>query len=79
LIRAVGVEAFIELLDSRGDLPSFRSMQRQPAWRGRQPAAQLRRYLGAGSRRKLRYARLLVQSIDLARVPRSLDGVLASV
>jgi hypothetical protein len=40
---------------------------------------QLRRWLGSGGRRKIRYARLLVDALDLARVPRPLDGVLAHV
>src|SRR5215470_17708057 len=61
LIRAVGTAGVEALLDSQGDLGSFRSLQSQPAWRGREQDAQLRRFLGAGSRRKLRYARLLVE------------------
>jgi hypothetical protein len=32
--------------------------------------------MGTGSRRKIRYARLLVDALDLDRVPRPLDGVL---
>ncbi len=61
LIRAVGTAGVEELFDSQGDLGSFRSLQSQPAWRGREPEAQMRRFLGSGSRRKLRYARLLVE------------------
>lgn len=76
LIRAVGAELVSELFDSQGDLTAFRSMQRQPAWRGRDPEAQMRRFLGAGSTRKLRYARLLTEAVDLTRVPRPLDAVL---
>jgi hypothetical protein len=40
---------------------------------------QLRRWLGSGGRRKTRYATLLVQAVELERVPRPLDGVLAHV
>jgi len=54
-------------------------MRRQPAWRGRSTEAQLRRFLGAGSQRKLRYARLLVEAVDLGGLPRPLDAVLADV
>jgi Overcoming lysogenization defect protein-like, TOPRIM domain len=79
LIRAVGAARVTELFDTQGDLSSFRSMQRQPAWRGRSAEAQMRRFLGAGSARKLRYARLLTEAVDLTRVPRPLDAVLANV
>lgn len=54
-------------------------MQRQPAWRGRREEARLRRSPGAGSYRKLRYACLLVDVIDLNRMPKPLDAVLAAV
>lgn len=79
LIRAAGTALAEELMDAHGDLGSFRSMQRQPAWRGREAEAQLRRFLGAGAQRKLRYARLLVGAIDLSRIPKPLDAVLAAV
>ena len=79
LIRAVGAARVSELLGTQGDLRSFRSMQRQPAWRARNAEAQMRRFLGAGSARKLRYARLLTEAIDPARPPRPLDAVLAHV
>jgi len=79
LIRAAGAALVEELLGAQGDLGSFRIMQRQPAWRGRPQEAQLRRFLGAGSYRKLRYARLLVDAIDLNRMPEPLDAVLAAV
>jgi hypothetical protein len=79
LIRAAGAALVEELFGSQGDLGSFRIMQRQPAWRDRPQEAQLRRFLGAGSQRKLRYARLLVDAIDLKRMPKPLDAVLATV
>ncbi|MGD0606701.1 MAG: ATP-dependent endonuclease [Streptosporangiaceae bacterium] len=79
LIRAAGAALVEELFGSQGDLGSFRIMQRQPAWRGRPQEAQLRRFLGAGSQRKLRCARLLVDAIDLDRMPKPLDAVLAAV
>jgi hypothetical protein len=79
LIRAVGVVEVEALFDAQGDLGSFRSLQSQVAWRGRPVDAQMRRFLGSGARRKLRYARLLVEAVDVDRVPRPLDGVLATV
>jgi hypothetical protein len=80
LIRAVGAVGVEAILDSQGDLGAFRSMQSQPAWRGREPEAQLRRFLGSGARRKLRYARLLVEAaVGWDTVPRPLDALLAAV
>jgi hypothetical protein len=76
LIRAIGVARLEALIDSQGDLGSFRTMQRQPEWRRRPAAAQLRRFLG-NSGRKLRYARLLVGAVDLDRLPHPLDAVLS--
>jgi hypothetical protein len=35
--------------------------------------------MGSADRRKLRYARLLVEALDLVQVPRPLDGVLDHV
>jgi hypothetical protein len=35
--------------------------------------------MGSGGRRKIRYARYLVEALDLDSVPRPLDRVLASV
>ena len=79
LIRAAGPARMTELFAAHGDLRAFRTIQRQPAWRGRDEAAQLRRFLGAGARRKLRYARLLTEAIGLDQVPRPLIGLLAAV
>ena len=79
LIRALGPPRVLEILDARGDLSSFRTLQKQPAWRGRSAESQLRRFMGSGGSRKTVYASLLVQALDLDRVPRSLDGVLAHV
>jgi hypothetical protein len=79
LIRSLGAEAIEEVAEAQGDLPSFRTLQKQAAWRGRPIEHQLHRWLGSGGRRKTRYARLLVHALDLERVPRPLDGVLAHV
>ncbi len=79
LIRAAGAERVEALFDSQGDLGSFRSLQRQPEWRGQLLESQMRRFLASGSRRKLRYARLLIGSVQLDRLPRPLGAVLAAV
>ena len=75
LIRAIGAAEVEELIDSQGDLGSFRSLQRQPEWRGRPTGAQLRRFLGSGAKRKLRYARLLAGAVNLNRLPHPLEAV----
>ncbi len=75
LIRAVGTARVAELIDSQGDLGSFRSLQRQPEWRGQPAGAQLRRFLGSGAGRKLRYARLLAGEVGLDRLPHPLEAV----
>jgi len=79
LIRAIGAARVEALVDTQGDLGSFRSLQRQPEWRGQPAAAQLRRFLGSGARRKLRYARLLTASVDLDRLPYPLGAALTRV
>jgi hypothetical protein len=76
LIRALGPDAVEAVLDAHGDLGPFRTFQLQPQWRGQATERQLRRFMGSADRRKLRYARFLVEALDLARVPRPLDAVL---
>ncbi|MDX6479279.1 MAG: hypothetical protein QOG29_1866, partial [Gaiellaceae bacterium] len=66
-------------VEAQGDLGSFRTLQKQAAWRERPTDEQLRRLMGSGGRRKIRYARLLVDALDLTQVPRPLDMVLARV
>jgi hypothetical protein len=79
LIRALGADVVERVVEANGDLRAFRTLQKQPEWRGRPAEEQLRRFMGSGGRRKIRYARLLVEALDLARVPRPLDGVLRHV
>jgi hypothetical protein len=79
LIRSLGAAAVEQIVDAEGDLGSFRTLQKQPAWRGRTREEQLRRFMGSGGSRKIRYARLLVNALDLTRVPRPLEGLLAHV
>ena len=51
----------------------------EPARREEGFDAQMGRWLGAGARRKIRHARLLVQSLPLDRMPRPLTAVLSAV
>jgi OLD-like protein len=78
LIRAIGAERVEDIVEERGELGPFRTLQKQPEWRGRPLDQQLRRFLGNSSR-KIDYAPLLVDALDLSRAPRPLDAVLAHV
>ena len=78
LIRALGADAVLEIVRQRGELRAFRSLTKQPEWRGRPVEHQLRRFLGNASR-KFRYAPLLVEALDLSAIPRPLVQVLAHV
>ena len=54
LIRAVGADAVMEVIEARGELGPFRTLQKQPDWRGRPVEQQLRRFLGNSSRKMVR-------------------------
>ncbi len=79
LIRALGIDAVEDAIESRNELGSFRTLQKQPNQEGRPVDAQLRRFMGTRSGRKAQYARLLVDALDLSRIPRPLEGLLAYV
>jgi Overcoming lysogenization defect protein-like, TOPRIM domain len=77
LIRALGASTVERVIEAEGELRSWRTLQKQPAQHGRTREAQLRRFLGTRGGRKIRYAVLLVDALDLDRVPRPLDRLLA--
>ena len=79
LIRCLGAAAVEQVVEAQGELGSLRTFQQQPAWQGRSSQEQLRRFVGTHSGRKVRYARLLVDALDLTSVPRPLDRVLAHI
>jgi hypothetical protein len=74
LVRSLGVSAMEEILAAHGKLASFRTYQKQPAHRGRSTEQQLWGFLHNW---KVELAAALVEALDLGRVPRPLDGVLA--
>jgi hypothetical protein len=77
LIRAVTPDRVQDLLAAHRNLSSFRTLQKQPAWRDQPIQAQLRRFLASGATRKLRYAdKLVVAAVALGRVPTPLQEVL---
>ncbi len=79
LLGALGPDAVERVVETQGDIGPFRTLQKQPEWRGRPLHDQLRRFFGSGGRRKIRYARYLVEALDLDGVPRPLEGVLRHV
>jgi hypothetical protein len=76
LIRALGVDSVEQLIDAQGELGSFRTYQKQPAHRERTLEEQLWGFMW---NRKIRYAPLLVDALDLNRVPRPLHRLLEHV
>lgn len=78
LIRALGAAVVEAVLEQSGKLSSFRTFQKQPQWHGRPVEAQLRRFFGS-SAGKIRHAPLMVEALDLDRVPRPLASLLAYV
>jgi hypothetical protein len=79
LIRSLGAASVEQVVDAQGELGSFRTFQKQPAWQGRTNEEQLRRFIGTHSGRKIEYGAVLVGALDLTQVPRPLDRVLAHV
>lgn len=76
LIRAVGAEAVLGVMESQRQLQSFRRFQNQPAQRGKTIEAQIWRWLG---NHKIRYAPLLVEALGPDRIPPPLERLLAHV
>ncbi|MBI5090713.1 MAG: ATP-dependent endonuclease [Actinobacteria bacterium] len=76
LIRALGADATIGVIERAGELDSFRVLQTQPAQRDRPIDRQLHRFLRSKSGRNTRYGRLLVEALDDSAMPRPLHAVL---
>lgn len=77
LIAALGSQRVLEVIGHQGeDARRFRSLQQMPEWRDQAVEAQLRRWFGSGSGRKIRYASLLVAAMTPEEVPRPLAKVL---
>ncbi|WP_329157191.1 ATP-dependent endonuclease [Streptomyces sp. NBC_01717] len=79
LIRALGTSRVEEIIRDEGDLRAWQTFLRQPAQDGRPRQQQLRRFLGTKKGRKIRYGRLLVETLDLGQVPAPLDELVTSL
>ncbi|HET8873183.1 MAG TPA: ATP-dependent endonuclease [Gaiellaceae bacterium] len=75
LVRSVGAAGVEQVIAAEGELGAFRTFQKQPAKRELTYEEQLWRFMW---NRKARYATLLVNALDLTRVPRPLDGALSA-
>ena len=76
LTRAVGAEGMERVLAEQRELRAFRTYQKQRAHQARPLDEQLHGFMW---NRKQKYAVLLVEALNLERVPRPLDCVLASI
>lgn len=77
LIRAVGVEDVLALLEDLGLTVRFERFRAQPAWQGRDTAAQLRRFAGSASGRKELLAGALAAAVPVPPPP--LAALLADI
>jgi hypothetical protein len=76
LVRAIGIDGVARIIEREGELGRFETFRKQVAKRELPFEEQLWGFMW---NRKIRYAPLLVQALDLDRVPRPLDGVLSAV
>lgn len=76
LIRALGPAAVETVIEEQGDLRSLRRFQAMPAQRERPVEAQLRRFLGTRSGRKIHYAAALVSALGVGGLPAPLADLI---
>ena len=76
LVRALGPDRMLELVEAQGQLGALTTYRKQPAQREKPLEAQLHGWLHNW---KIRYAAPLVEALELSRVPQPLDRVLAYV
>ena len=76
LIRAHGAAAVEQVIEAEGDLGSFRTLQKQPAWAGRPVEEQLRRFMGRRREPEDSVRAAARRRLDLDKIPRPLDRVL---
>ena len=76
LVRALGLDVVARIVEREGEWGRFETFRKQLAKRELSLEEQLWGFMW---NRKIRYATLLVDALDLDRVSRPLDGVLAAV
>lgn len=78
LIRCLGIEAVLSVIEEQGELASFELLQRQPPLRDKPITMQLRRFFGGRSGNKIRYAPLLVAALPQGQAPPPLARLVES-
>ena len=76
LIRALGPDRVLELIEKVGDRGRWDVLRHQPFHRDRPTVEVLRRFVGTATGRKLKYAGLLAAALDPHEVPAPLVAVL---
>jgi len=76
LVRCLGAAAVERIIEDEGESRRFETFRKQVEKRELSRQQQLHGFMW---NRKIRYAPLLVGALDLARVPRPLEGVVAHV
>jgi hypothetical protein len=79
LVRALGVDGVLAVIDDAGELESFHKLQHQPFQRSRTTEQQLARFFGGRSGNKAKYARLMARAVPLDRIPPPLAALLEAV
>lgn len=79
MIRALGTDTVVGVIDAAGETRSWATMRQQPAQAGRPIHDQLRRFMGTRGGRKIRYGKLLADALDLDRIPPPLSRLLSYV
>ena len=76
LIRALGPDRVVAVIEQAGETGPWEILQRQPFHRGRDRVEVLYRFLGTKSGRNQRYARLLTEAMTPDEIPTPLKAVL---
>lgn len=79
LIRALGPDTCLGLLEEVGLAPRFASFSRQPAWQGRPLVQRLHRFCGIASGRKVMLAGVMAAALGPGQLPAPLAGLVGSL
>lgn len=79
LMRALGQDRVLRVMDAEGDLTAFRIFQNQPAQRSRSLDQQLHRFLGTIAGRKEKYGRALTAALVADELPAPLRELLTAI
>lgn len=75
LIRALGVARALTVVESVGLAEKFATLQQQPAWIGQPVQAQLHRFCGVASGRKLLLATAFAEALPASDLPEPLTNL----